>query len=266
MKRTIVLLCMAVGIAAVTAGSLYYALKYTGKAIADPPERMITPTPAPEDSAIKIVKHGTSQYAYAFFVVSDPTSLSLIPNFSRPEDAESLVAKAGCISAINGGFYDKANRPLGYFATNGTMYGPQIKSDLVNGFLWAQASSSAVISTNLPNADYRFALQTGPILMFDGNVLPLSINNDSTARRMVAARSMDNRMVFVAIFNENSVYDGPLLTDVPAIIQAVSEKENLHIADAINLDGGSASAFYSGNTRLSELTPVGSIFCVQKHN
>ncbi len=263
MKRTIVLFILAVGIAAGVAGSLYYSLKLTGSAIADPPKAILSPTPTPKKSTVKTVNAADNNYAYAFFTVTDPENLSLIPNFSHPEDAESLMTENGCGSVINGGFYDTANKPIGYFKIGGNVYGPHADSELVNGYLWAQASTPAVISTNLPNADYRFALQTGPILMFDGTVQPLTIRNDAPARRMVAARSMDNRLLFMAIYDENSLFEGPLLTDMPGVIQAISEKENLHIADAINLDGGSASAFYSADTKLSELTSVGSLFCLK---
>jgi uncharacterized protein YigE (DUF2233 family) len=174
------------------------------------------------------------------------------------------MSENNCVSAVNGGFYDKQNRPLGYFQSNGKTFTPKIDSDLLNGFLWENASGSAVISRELPNTTVIFALQTGPMLMFDEKTLLLSINNDSRARRMVAGKNMYNQLVFFTVYNGDSVYDGPLLTDLPSVIQAIGTKENLNIAEAINLDGGSASAFYSGDTRLSELTPVGSLVCYSR--
>ena len=218
-----------------------------------------TPTIKPE----KTVSFNNEQFAYAYFIAQNPANFSLIPNFSSPIDAQTIISENTCSFAINGGFYDKQNKPLGFFQVGSKIYGRQIDSDLVNGFLWADASGTSVISTELPHIQFQFALQTGPMLLFDSNVLPLAIHNDTHARRMVAAKNMDNRLVFITIYTSESVFEGPLLGDLHGVIQAVSTKEKLNIVDAINLDGGSASAFYNGETSLSELTPIGSLFCLK---
>jgi uncharacterized protein YigE (DUF2233 family) len=219
------------------------------------------PTPTLMHNKVKTVPFGSDQYAYDFFTVTNPATLLLIPNFSHPKDAESLISENHCTAAITGGFYDKQQKPLGYFQTGETIIGTKIDSALVNGFFWADASGSAVISTDLPRTDFHFALQSGPVLMFDGKVLPLSINNDKPARRMAVARSINNSLIFFTVYTEQSVFDGPLLADFPEIIGVIGRKEKMNILEAINLDGGSASAFYSADTKLPELTPVGSIFC-----
>lgn len=220
-----------------------------------------TPTTVEQSNKVKTISFDGIKYAYAYFIIQNPSNLLLIPNYSHPKDTESLMVDNGCISAINGGFYDKDNKPLGHFQSAGKVISAQIKSDLVNGYVWANASGSAVISSQLPSADYNFALQTGPMLLFDGKALPLAIHNDTHARRMIAAK--DEKLIFLSIYNEESVYEGPLLADLPLITKSISTKENLNIMDAINLDGGSASAFYNGETKLSEITPVGSLFCVK---
>ena len=220
-------------------------------------------TPQVTTKPEKTVNFNSEQFTYAYFIVQNPAGLSLIPNFSGSVDTQTIISDHACLYAINGGFYDKQNKPLGFFQVGSEIYGPQIDSNLVNGFLWADATGSAVISTELPQIQFRFAVQTGPMLLVDSTVLPLAINNDTHARRMVAAKIMDNRLVFLTIYTGESAFEGPLLDDLPGVIQAVRIKENLNITDAVNLDGGSASAFYNEDTRLSELTPVGSIFCVK---
>lgn len=223
----------------------------------------VTPTiPAtPTLNPGKIITFGNEQFMYSYFIVQNPSDLALIPNFSHPKDVETLMTENNCVSAINGGFYDKSSKPLGYFRSDDKVFGSRIDSDLVNGFVWGDASGAAVISTDLTFTNYRFAVQTGPVLLFDSKALPLAINNDTGARRMIAAKN--DTLIFLTVYNGDSVYDGPKLTDLPGIIQAISQKENLNIADAINLDGGSASAFYMADTKLSELTPVGSLFCLK---
>lgn len=219
-----------------------------------------TPSPPPP---VKNIEINGERFTYDFFIVTAGNRLSLIPNFTHPSDTETLIKNNGCTSAVNGGFYDRSNKPLGYFQTGSKIYGRQIPSDLVNGFLWSVSTGSAVISSDLPHADYLFALQTGPVLLFNGSVMPLTVHNDEHARRMLAGKTSDNNLIFITIYDEKSVYEGPLLGNVPDIITAINKKESLGLEDAINLDGGSASFFYSGNTSLSELTPIGSLFCIR---
>ena len=80
---------------------------------------------------------------------------------------------------------------------------------------------------------------------------------------MAAAKTMDNELLFLTVYSGDSVFDGPLLADLPLVIEKISDEEKLDIAEAINLDGGSASSFYQGETTISELTPVGSLFCIK---
>jgi len=157
--------------------------------------------------------------------------------------------------AINGGFYDTANKPLGLFRIGETVLAKQIQSNLLNGFL-----SDDGITVAVPTG--RFVLQSGPLLIQRGNPLPLKIQNDEHARRMVAAKTGEG-FLFLTVYKEDSVFEGPLLADLPKVIQKINTKENLGIVDAINLDGGSASAFKNAETTLSELTPVGSLFCIK---
>lgn len=225
-------------------------------------ETVPTPTESPKEEVtlVATVTVNGKQYAYSYFIVGKPENLTLLSNFTKPKDAQTLQSDYGCTSVINGGFYDKSNKPLGYFQSGDKVLGQRLESALFNGFVWA-ASGSAVISTELPRNTFDFALQTGPMLLFNGEMLSLAINNDSSARRMVAAKN--DELIFLTVYDRDSVFDGPLLEDLPEIIKAISEKERLDISEAINLDGGSASVFYNEETSLSELTPVGSIFCLK---
>lgn len=211
-----------------------------------------TPTEAPSDE----------HYAYSLISVPSGSHVSLIPNFSGKIGAKTLADENGCTQAVNGGFYDTSGNPLGLFFTDTIEYGTQSQSTLFNGYYWSDASGT-YISTSRPENPYGFALQTGPLLVSDGQRMPLAIRNDEPARRIVVAKTTGNRDVFLAIYSRESVFGGPLLSDLPSVIESISRKNNLGITDALNLDGGSASAFYNGDTGLSELTPVGSVFCVK---
>ncbi len=209
-----------------------------------------TPSPTPVDTPAN-----EQQYTHASFFVPDTSDISLLPNFTQKKTSAALIEENNCTYAINGGFYDTSNRPLGLFRIGENVRTKQIQSSLLNGFL-----SDDGITVAVPTG--RFVLQSGPLLIQRGNPLPLKIQNDEHARRMVAAKTGEG-LVFLTVYKEDSVFEGPLLAELPKVIQKINTKENLGIVDAINLDGGSASAFKNAETTLSELTPVGSLFCIK---
>lgn len=174
-----------------------------------------------------------------------------------------MIKENNCTSGINGGFYDTENRPLGLFVNNFQTLRDPIKSKLLNGYLGIGATDSVFMGDELLDTHNRVVLQTGPLLMVNGQPVVLAITNDEPARRMVAAVDRDNYIVFMALYEPTSVFDGPLLEDLPTLVAAVDKEESLNVIDAVNLDGGSASAFYGPERTLRELTPVGSFFCVK---
>jgi hypothetical protein len=80
---------------------------------------------------------------------------------------------------------------------------------------------------------------------------------------MIAMVTGDNKVIFMSIYNESSKFMGPYLADLPQILEIAQDKIGFLIADAINLDGGSASAFYFRDFQLSEASPIGGFFCVK---
>lgn len=221
-----------------------------------------SPTPPQPSPAAETVTVGGQTVAYEIFQAK-PSQISLIPNFSERKNSEELVTEHACVRGVNGGFYTPSYAPLGLFVVDGEEFGRQSSSLLVNGFLGLRRDAAPFIGTTIPDGNHRFILQTGPLLFSNGNPLRLAINNDEHARRMTAALSDAGEFIFIALYTPESVFDGPLLSDVPSVLAAISAKESLSFSEAINLDGGSASAFYSGKQTLTELTPIGSFFCVK---
>ena len=218
-----------------------------------------SPTPPPPAKTVTV---DNQTIGYAVFVVR-AGQVSLIPNFTESKASGQLMSEHSCRAGVNGGFYDAAGRPLGLFESDGIGLRGISASTLINGFFGVSRADVPFINTGLPQASFRFVLQTGPLLVADGAAVRLTIRADEHARRMIAATTTDNTMVFIALYQPESVFDGPLLGHVPEFVLAIGQKESLAITNAINLDGGSASAFYTEQTTLSELTPVGSFFCVK---
>lgn len=196
----------------------------------------------------------------------DPEKIILLPNFSDKKTASTLFDEFDCKTLINGGFYSKAgedNSPIGLFVSNGQPLSRFQENKTYNGTLSINALDTPRITSTMPEDILRDAMQTGPILIENGSPREISLQRDKFSRRMVAAITGDNELLFISVHKEGFSFDGPKLLDMPMIISQFSSENKLNIADAINLDGGSASAFYSleKEISLSEASPIGSFFC-----
>jgi uncharacterized protein YigE (DUF2233 family) len=218
-----------------------------------------TPLPSPPVKTSTVSWNGIT-YAYAYFEVRDITKLSLIDNFTQTKASESLMKDHTCQYAINGGYYDTRNRPLGLFI-NGTVNTSPIENPLVNGYI--VISNRATILYDVPQSP-TMAIQTGPMLISDNAPLLLAIKNDEYARRMVAGVSSNGILVFLAVFIPETKVQGPKLSDLPNIVTLINSTLPHPVITAINLDGGNASVFKNETTYIQEISSVGSVFCLQK--
>ncbi len=245
---------------ATIAGILIYRYMRKPDMIARPPE--ITQSPPLIQSPIQTIHLNNETYAYDVITVNDPDGIVLIPNFEEKLDSRSFMQQYACTQAASGGFYDTEGRPLGLWEANGQTIREAVNNRLINGFLWLY-NKRVTISREPPTVPAVFALQTGPLLIFDGDKQSLAIANDERARRVVAAIDDAGNAYFIVLFIKDAVFDGPFLAELPSLITQLSAQANINVLHALNLDGGSASAFYGPTTKLSELTSVGSFFCIQ---
>ena len=79
---------------------------------------------------------------------------------------------------------------------------------------------------------------------------------------MLVATNEKGHVVFLVIYKKQSVFDGPHLKDLPTILDLFQQNKKIILKDVLNLDGGSASAFYTEGFKLKEIKPLGSYFCV----
>jgi uncharacterized protein YigE (DUF2233 family) len=200
---------------------------------------------------------GTRTFSYVFAPVR---ALTIILNYPEQKTFDTLVSENQCTAAINGGFYQPGGLPLGWLVTEGKTLSEAIPSVLLNGYL--AISDTTRLMDELPGAT-RYGLQSGPLLLWNGDVLPLRIRNDELARRSVVAITESGETVFLSVFTGDQVFEGPYLGELPVVVAQINEDQFLGITNAMNLDGGSASAFYSPQHRLGELTDVGSVLCAK---
>ena|SRR3989339_177407 len=202
-----------------------------------------------------------SKFEYVFYELEDYSKLNLINNDKKKQSSD-LISTNNCQVAINGGFYDIDHQPLGLMIIDQTELYPALESGLLNGFLWLSQLGAFGITDTLPSVEMELALQTGPLLYQNGSLLPLEIKNDKLARRSVMATLSNGNLLLMIIYDSQSVFLGPKLEALPAVLQEFADENNLVIIDAINLDGGSASMFKNDQKYLSEYKSIGSLFCV----
>ena len=230
-----------------------------------------SPTPPPAygegenlDNLQKI-KWDDKEYAISIIKVQNISLFKLLPNFTEKLTASDAKEKYACNELISGGFYLEDSTPTGLFISEGKVIKNWIKNNLLNGVLSVNDFDTPRITFEVPKDHLRIALQTGPVLIENAKILKLSLIKDDPARRVVGAITGDNTLYFLIIYNENQVFDGPFLKDMPNVISEIQKDTGIVFADAINLDGGSASAFYSDEVNLAEMSPVGSFFCIKKN-
>ncbi len=217
-----------------------------------------TPTAVP----VKTITFNEVTRGYSLVNNINPSKLRLVPNFGSRIPSRKLMADNNCTYGINGGFYDDKNRPIGLFRYSGKDISPLKKSQIFNGIISLVNGKLNIGDKALTDA--QTWLQTGPILISEQKTEGLEIANDKSARRMVFAKNISGNAMFISIFDPETEKSGPFLSEMPGILQKISLKENLGISNAVNLDGGRASAFYGEDKILPETDTVGSWWCVTK--
>lgn len=197
--------------------------------------------------------------SYGIYFQEVGSDLTLIPNFSEKKSTEKVFAENGCKYGANGGFYKKEGGALGLFARNGKIMGEEITSATFNGYFWKKGADMG-LDWSKPEGWIQtdFILQSGPLfdVEFSGKG---KFVDEEQRRRVLAASDKGGKFYFVVIFEKDNSYGGPKLSEIAEILRKSKFRD---FDRALNLDGGSASAFYGENgAKLWEIANVGSFLC-----
>ncbi len=206
---------------------------------------------------------GVSVY---MLLVKDMSQIKLYSNLEDKLTAASLLVRNGCQSLVSGGFYTKQEKHIGYFYTNGELISEKITNPFYNGYFGVLSQKNAFIAKDLPTKK-EFAVQSGPLLIYEGVVQKLKLTNDEPARRvLVASNKLGSEIYFLIFFNTKSTLLGPTLEELPAMLVKFADENNLELYYALNLDGGAHSTFITKDVKVSELSPIGGYFCITEEN
>ncbi|OGM75202.1 hypothetical protein A3H19_06190 [Candidatus Woesebacteria bacterium RIFCSPLOWO2_12_FULL_39_9] len=233
------------------------APKQTGSSSVTPsPTGLISTSPKPSFSPSRTKSN------VQYITVREPSKITLLSNLEERLTAHEAYEKNGCIYLVSGGFYAQNSKHIGLFVTEYKKLSESIDNPTFNGFFTIDSSGKPKISLT-PSEYVRVALQSGPILYKDGKPQILNLKNDENARRLVVTVNRFDQVTFIAFYNQNNPVDGPRLADLPKLLDELRKDTNLDFDWALNLDGGSHSAFITETVNLKEISSIGGYFCIR---
>lgn len=179
------------------------------------------------------------------------------------KSSQQLYDQLSCRLISSAAFYDSSGLPLGLLVNEGEVISSWRENQLFNGIVGF--GKKMEISSNYDENVWQWAVQAGPILWREGKPVALRLVSDQVARRVVAGVSSQEQLVLITLVAADSLYLGPMLVDLPQILGAWQNQTGIRLTDALNLDGGTASAFLSPTLKLRELKPIGSYICVEQN-
>jgi len=165
------------------------------------------------------------------------TALRVIDN----PDGQSLAAvmkgeKYAC--GVNGGYFNTEFKPIGLRVAESTTFSPLRRARLITGILLQSDRGIDVIRVSEFSRTKKTvaAIQSGPFLV-EGNKRIRGLNDAQLARRTFAGIAANDR----ALLGFSSDVSLAELANILATAPIVSDSK---IRRAMNLDGGSSSAFW----------------------
>jgi uncharacterized protein YigE (DUF2233 family) len=164
--------------------------------------------------------------------------LRLVDQSAEPRaELEDVMATGNFLAGVNGGYFDPDYRPIGLLIVDGKIVTPLQKARLLSGVLSStgkklQISRVAEFSINSkPDA----AIECGPMIVDAGKSVK-GLESTKSARRSFAAVTAGDKAAI-------GFCSDVTLADLSAILAAIVIPD-FKIQRALNLDGGSSSAFW----------------------
>ena len=170
-------------------------------------------------------------------------TLRVIDNPAGEDDLAAAMRRIRGLAGVNGGYFDPQNAPVGLLISDGKLIAPFRKARLLSGVLVAAKGRVELLraSEYSSRKTATAALQCGPFLV-DGGATVTGLNKTKPARRTFVLTSGSDR---VAIGFCSPV----TLAQVGEILATARLTPDLRVQRALNLDGGSSSAFWFAGER-----------------
>jgi exopolysaccharide biosynthesis protein len=156
-------------------------------------------------------------------------------------DGQTLAAvmkREKCVCGVNGGYFGPNFEPIGLRIVNAQTIAPLRRARLITGVLLASSHGVQIVRARefSPRQKIVTAIQCGPFLV-DASQRVRGLNESAVARRTFAATARNDRAL-LGLCSEVS------LAELATILGTTSIVADSKIERAMNLDGGSSSAFW----------------------
>ena len=173
----------------------------------------------------------------AIFAAKSST-LRIIQNQDGANNLAEAMAREKCLAGVNGGYFDADFAPIGLRIVDGQMIAPLRRARLITGALMASARGVQIVRVREFSRKQKVnaAIQCGPFLVDLGKHVR-GLDDSHLARRTFAATGANDRAL-LGVCSEIS------LAELANILATTPLAEDFKIQRALNLDGGSSSAFW----------------------
>jgi hypothetical protein len=156
-------------------------------------------------------------------------------------DGQTLAGalkRENCACGVNGGYFDAEFKPIGLRVAGGSTLSPLRRARLITGILLQSDRGIDVVRVGEFSRTKKTvaALQAGPFLV-EGSKPIRGLNDSQLARRTFAGVATNDR-AFLGVCSEVS------LAELATVLATAPVAADSKIRRAMNLDGGSSSAFW----------------------
>lgn len=170
-------------------------------------------------------------------------AVRVLDNPTGNDDLAAAMRRERSLAGVNGGYFDPEDKPVGLVISDGKLIAPLRKARLLSGVMIVSNDRMQLLRT----AEYSTkrkptaALQCGPFLVDRGQPVP-GLNDTRPARRTFIITGGADRAAL-------GFCSGVTLAQLGRILATPEVLPDLKVLRALNLDGGSSSAFWFAGER-----------------
>ncbi len=205
-------------------------------------ERENPPNESVEHRQTVVGNNETGDLATLHFAIFHPraTELRVVDQAaSLRRDLAQAMAQEHALAGVNGGYFDPLDAPVGLLVSEGKKITPVSSARLLSGVLLATPKRVDIVRPShfKMSGQIENAVQCGPLLLERGNPVP-GLNDTRPARRTFAAVNANGTTAALGVCSAVS------LAQLGRILCLTNVAGEQKFARALNLDGGSSSAFW----------------------
>lgn len=164
--------------------------------------------------------------------------LRVIDNPAGAETLADAMQRRNCVAGVNGGYFDPNFRPIGLLVSEGVVISPLTRARLLTGVLCASPNGLEIVRLREFSQKRKFddAVECGPFLIDLGKRVR-GLDDIRSARRTFAGLARGGNAAL-------GVSSDLTLAQLSDVLSSVALRDDFKIWRALNLDGGSSSAFW----------------------